>query len=125
MKKKFAKKRDRAATEDDDVNQNVVETSTKRVFLKPQVWADHVTDFIVFLCQNTFLHLCLQRAPVTVVEQHVQYFKADWMLYILFFLKRCIFEMLWGLLTEFLQFVQNDETFIKAQLSVFMRLWFL
>lgn len=37
IKKKFAKKRDRAATEDGDVNQNVVETSRKRVFLKPQV----------------------------------------------------------------------------------------
>lgn len=36
MKKKFAKKRDRAAIEKDDINQNVAETNTKRVFLKPQ-----------------------------------------------------------------------------------------
>ncbi|KAM7002248.1 M-phase phosphoprotein 6 [Tautogolabrus adspersus] len=36
MKKKFAKKRERAATEEEDVNQNVVETNTKRAFLKPQ-----------------------------------------------------------------------------------------
>ncbi|XP_074489416.1 M-phase phosphoprotein 6 [Sebastes fasciatus] len=36
MKKKFAKKRERAATEEEDVNSNVVETDTKRVFLKPQ-----------------------------------------------------------------------------------------
>ncbi|XP_060932248.1 M-phase phosphoprotein 6-like [Limanda limanda] len=34
-KKKFVKKRQRAAT-DEDVNQNVVETNTKRMFLKPQ-----------------------------------------------------------------------------------------
>ncbi|XP_026166708.1 M-phase phosphoprotein 6 [Mastacembelus armatus] len=34
MKKKFAKKRERAAMEEDDVNQNVA--GTKRVFLKPQ-----------------------------------------------------------------------------------------
>ncbi|XP_020509247.1 M-phase phosphoprotein 6 [Labrus bergylta] len=36
MKKKFAKKRERAATEKEDVNQNVVEMNTKRAFLKPQ-----------------------------------------------------------------------------------------
>uniref|UniRef100_A0A3Q4BRU1 Uncharacterized protein n=1 Tax=Mola mola TaxID=94237 RepID=A0A3Q4BRU1_MOLML len=38
IKKKFAKKRDRTATAaaEDDVNQNVVESGTKRVFLKPQ-----------------------------------------------------------------------------------------
>lgn len=37
MKKKFAKKRQRSATEEEeDVNHNVVETNTKRVFLKPQ-----------------------------------------------------------------------------------------
>ncbi|XP_042371389.1 M-phase phosphoprotein 6 [Plectropomus leopardus] len=36
MKKKFAKKRERAAAEEDDVNQNVPESKTKRVFLKPQ-----------------------------------------------------------------------------------------
>ncbi|CAK6977978.1 M-phase phosphoprotein 6 [Scomber scombrus] len=41
MKKKFAKKRDRAAIVEveeveEDVNQNVVETNPKRVFLKPQ-----------------------------------------------------------------------------------------
>jgi len=37
MKKKFAKKRERAAVEEeDDMNHNVVETNTKRVFLKPQ-----------------------------------------------------------------------------------------
>ncbi|XP_023252777.1 M-phase phosphoprotein 6 [Seriola lalandi dorsalis] len=35
MKKKFVKKRDRAALEE-DLNQNVEETNTKRVFLKPQ-----------------------------------------------------------------------------------------
>ncbi|XP_044050010.1 M-phase phosphoprotein 6 [Siniperca chuatsi] len=35
MKKKFAKKRERATIEEDDVNHNV-ETNTKRVFLKPQ-----------------------------------------------------------------------------------------
>ncbi|KAM4618677.1 M-phase phosphoprotein 6 [Polymixia lowei] len=35
MKKKFAKKRERSAVEE-DVNQNVAETTTKRVFLKPQ-----------------------------------------------------------------------------------------
>ncbi|XP_038561977.1 M-phase phosphoprotein 6 [Micropterus salmoides] len=35
MKKKFAKKRERATIEEDDVNHNV-ETTTKRVFLKPQ-----------------------------------------------------------------------------------------
>ncbi|XP_008291805.1 M-phase phosphoprotein 6 isoform X2 [Stegastes partitus] len=35
MKKKFAKKRERAAM-DEDENQNVVETEPKRVFLKPQ-----------------------------------------------------------------------------------------
>ncbi|XP_071317934.1 M-phase phosphoprotein 6 isoform X2 [Trachinotus anak] len=35
MKKKFVKKRDRAAMEE-DLNQNVVETNTKRIFLKPQ-----------------------------------------------------------------------------------------
>lgn len=38
MKKKFAKKRERAAMEQDDVNQNTAETNTKRVFLKPQDW---------------------------------------------------------------------------------------
>lgn len=37
MKKKFAKKRERATIEEDDVNHNV-ETTTKRVFLKPQDW---------------------------------------------------------------------------------------
>ncbi|XP_074533932.1 M-phase phosphoprotein 6 [Halichoeres trimaculatus] len=36
MKKKFAKKRERAAVEEEDVNQNVAETTTKRAFLKPQ-----------------------------------------------------------------------------------------
>lgn len=36
-------------------------------------------------------------------EQHVQYFKADWMLYILVFKK------------VFLQSVQHDETFIKCR----------
>ncbi|XP_041794457.1 M-phase phosphoprotein 6 [Chelmon rostratus] len=40
MKKKFAKKRQRAATEEEeeeeDLNHNVLETNTKRVFLKPQ-----------------------------------------------------------------------------------------
>ncbi|KAM7415207.1 hypothetical protein PAMA_019837 [Pampus argenteus] len=39
MKKKFAKKRQRATIEEEeeeDVNHNVVETNTKRVFLKPQ-----------------------------------------------------------------------------------------
>lgn len=36
MKKKFAKKRERAAIEKDDVNQNDAQTNTKRVFLKPQ-----------------------------------------------------------------------------------------
>ncbi|XP_056243090.1 M-phase phosphoprotein 6 [Seriola aureovittata] len=35
MKKKFVKKRDRVALEE-DLNQNVEETNTKRVFLKPQ-----------------------------------------------------------------------------------------
>lgn len=35
MKKKFAKKRERAALDEDDVNQNVVKTKTKRGFLKP------------------------------------------------------------------------------------------
>ncbi|XP_037539257.1 M-phase phosphoprotein 6 [Nematolebias whitei] len=35
MKKKFAKKRERAALDEDDVNQNVVETTNKRGFLKP------------------------------------------------------------------------------------------
>ncbi|XP_029991531.1 M-phase phosphoprotein 6 [Sphaeramia orbicularis] len=35
MKKKFAKKRERAAIEEEDINQNT-ETNTKRVFLKPQ-----------------------------------------------------------------------------------------
>uniref|UniRef100_UPI0037E95990 M-phase phosphoprotein 6 n=1 Tax=Semicossyphus pulcher TaxID=241346 RepID=UPI0037E95990 len=35
MKKKFAKKRERAAIEE-DVNQNIVEANTKRAFLKPQ-----------------------------------------------------------------------------------------
>nr|XP_046250098.1 M-phase phosphoprotein 6 [Scatophagus argus] len=36
MKKKFAKKRDRAAIEEEDLNQNQDQTSTKRVFVKPQ-----------------------------------------------------------------------------------------
>ncbi|XP_071760818.1 M-phase phosphoprotein 6 [Centroberyx gerrardi] len=36
MKKKFAKKRERTAIEEEDVNHNVAETNTKRVFLKPQ-----------------------------------------------------------------------------------------
>ncbi|XP_035859481.1 M-phase phosphoprotein 6-like [Sander lucioperca] len=37
MKKKFAKKRERAAPEEEeDVNHNAVETTTKRKFLKPQ-----------------------------------------------------------------------------------------
>lgn len=36
MKKKFAKKRERAVIEKDDINQNVAEINTKRVFLKPQ-----------------------------------------------------------------------------------------
>ncbi|XP_071384683.1 M-phase phosphoprotein 6 [Centroberyx affinis] len=36
MKKRFAKKRERAAIEEEDVNHNVAETNTKRVFLKPQ-----------------------------------------------------------------------------------------
>ncbi|KAM9351712.1 M-phase phosphoprotein 6 isoform 1-T1 [Symphorus nematophorus] len=35
MKKKFAKKRERAAMEEDE-NQNVVETKSKRAFMKPQ-----------------------------------------------------------------------------------------
>ncbi|XP_060932799.1 M-phase phosphoprotein 6-like [Limanda limanda] len=35
MKRKFEKKRERAAT-DEDVDQTVVETTTKRMFLKPQ-----------------------------------------------------------------------------------------
>ncbi|XP_019113331.1 M-phase phosphoprotein 6 [Larimichthys crocea] len=35
MKKKFAKKRERATNEDDE-NQNISETITKRVFMKPQ-----------------------------------------------------------------------------------------
>ncbi|XP_034443041.1 M-phase phosphoprotein 6 [Hippoglossus hippoglossus] len=35
MKRKFVKKRERAST-DEDVNQNDVETNTKRIFLKPQ-----------------------------------------------------------------------------------------
>ncbi|CAJ1055792.1 M-phase phosphoprotein 6 [Xyrichtys novacula] len=36
MKKKFAKKRERAVIEEEDENQNVVETDSKRTFLKPQ-----------------------------------------------------------------------------------------
>ncbi|XP_005795876.1 M-phase phosphoprotein 6 [Xiphophorus maculatus] len=36
MKKKFAKKRERAAMDEDDVNQNVVVKSSKKTFLKPQ-----------------------------------------------------------------------------------------
>ncbi|XP_041651774.1 M-phase phosphoprotein 6 isoform X2 [Cheilinus undulatus] len=36
MKKKFAKKRERVAMEEEDLNQNVMETTTKRTFLKPQ-----------------------------------------------------------------------------------------
>ncbi|XP_017259476.1 M-phase phosphoprotein 6 [Kryptolebias marmoratus] len=37
MKKKFAKKRERAALDEDDVNQNVVETEPKRGFMKPEL----------------------------------------------------------------------------------------
>ncbi|XP_012723034.1 M-phase phosphoprotein 6 [Fundulus heteroclitus] len=36
LKKKFAKKRERAAMDEDDVNQNVVEKTSKKAFLKPQ-----------------------------------------------------------------------------------------
>ncbi|KAM6937375.1 M-phase phosphoprotein 6 [Xenentodon cancila] len=36
MKKKFAKKRERAAVDEDDVNHNAMEAKTKREFLKPQ-----------------------------------------------------------------------------------------
>uniref|UniRef100_A0A3P9PT48 M-phase phosphoprotein 6 n=1 Tax=Poecilia reticulata TaxID=8081 RepID=A0A3P9PT48_POERE len=36
MKKKFAKKRERAAMDEDDVNQNVVVKNSKKAFLKPQ-----------------------------------------------------------------------------------------
>nr|XP_019968580.1 PREDICTED: M-phase phosphoprotein 6 [Paralichthys olivaceus] len=35
MKRKFEKKRERAST-DEDVNQNIVETNIKKIFLKPQ-----------------------------------------------------------------------------------------
>lgn len=38
MKKKFAKKRERAAMDEDDVNQNVVVKNSKKAFLKPQDW---------------------------------------------------------------------------------------
>lgn len=37
MKKRFAKKRERAALDEDEVNQNVVETKTKKGFLKPEL----------------------------------------------------------------------------------------
>ncbi|KAM4733369.1 M-phase phosphoprotein 6 isoform 2-T2 [Anableps anableps] len=36
LKKKFAKKRERVAMDEDDVNQNVVEKNSKKAFLKPQ-----------------------------------------------------------------------------------------
>ncbi|PWA22406.1 hypothetical protein CCH79_00016946 [Gambusia affinis] len=36
MKKKFAKKRERATMDEDDVNQNVVVKNSKKAFLKPQ-----------------------------------------------------------------------------------------
>ncbi|XP_069580595.1 M-phase phosphoprotein 6 isoform X2 [Brachyistius frenatus] len=36
LRKKFAKKRERASMEDEDVNHNVMETKSKRVFVKPQ-----------------------------------------------------------------------------------------
>ncbi|XP_069028893.1 M-phase phosphoprotein 6 isoform X1 [Embiotoca jacksoni] len=36
LRKKFAKKRERASMEDEDVNHNVMETNSKRVFVKPQ-----------------------------------------------------------------------------------------
>ncbi|KAM4554234.1 M-phase phosphoprotein 6 [Fundulus diaphanus] len=36
LKKKFAKKRERAAMDEEDVNQNVVEKTSKKAFLKPQ-----------------------------------------------------------------------------------------
>ncbi|XP_032437485.1 M-phase phosphoprotein 6 [Xiphophorus hellerii] len=36
MKKKFAKKRERAAMDEDDVNQNAVVKNSKKTFLKPQ-----------------------------------------------------------------------------------------
>ncbi|XP_015253562.1 PREDICTED: M-phase phosphoprotein 6 isoform X2 [Cyprinodon variegatus] len=36
LKKKFAKKRERAALDGDDVNQNVAEKTSKKAFLKPQ-----------------------------------------------------------------------------------------
>ncbi|MED6262301.1 M-phase phosphoprotein 6 [Girardinichthys multiradiatus] len=36
LKKKFAKKRERATMDEDDVNQNIVEKNSKKAFLKPQ-----------------------------------------------------------------------------------------
>lgn len=36
LKKKFAKKRERAAMDEDDLNQNVVGKNSKKAFLKPQ-----------------------------------------------------------------------------------------
>lgn len=48
MKKKFVKKRERAAMEE-DLNQNVVETNTKKAFVKPQDWTDDETQKHVFM----------------------------------------------------------------------------
>ena len=36
MKKKFAKKREREAMNEDDIIQNVMEAKTKKVFVKPR-----------------------------------------------------------------------------------------
>lgn len=61
VKKKFAKKRDRAAVdnEGEDINQNTTGGSAKRVFLKPQDWVRRrfnikIPDFFLLF----FLPIC-------------------------------------------------------------------
>lgn len=59
---------------------------------------------------------------MTVVEKPVQYFNADWMLYILlFFFKRDVsLRCCEGLEPCFFSVCRMDEAFIKTQLRVFM-----
>lgn len=72
MKKKFAKKRERAAM-GEDVNQNAVETKPKRAFVKPQDWDGRSWTLDTFK-DFDFLYMLTER---------VQLLRADWMSYIL------------------------------------------
>lgn len=63
MKKKFAKKRERSAIK--DVNQNAIETQTKKAFLKPQDWGH--AFYLNEVCQDCTMFLCATIFILTAV----------------------------------------------------------